>query len=328
MKIDESSVVLKGQHSLESEHKTEVSSRSSFQTIFADISEASEVSQVAAAERSNPGEKVRLMLQQLIAEIIALLSGKKSANGMDVRDLANGQSEPALPVVRARPLRVSEFAWESAKTETLREHERSEFSASGVIRTADGKAIDFELDLTMSRDFQSETKAADGGKVTLRDPLVINFSGASTELSEARFDFDLDSDGKAESIQGATGGSAFLVLDRNGDGRINDGSELFGASSGDGFADLAALDSDGNHWIDEADTAFASLKAWSRDAEGNDKLSTLKERGVGALYLGAIETPFSLKDSANHLRGQIRASGIYLREDGRPGSLQQIDLAV
>jgi hypothetical protein len=54
----------------------------------------------------------------------------------------------------------------------------------------------------------------------------------------------------------------------------------------------------------------------------------LKDKGVGALYLGSAETPFSLKDDDNRLRGEVRASGIYLREDGSTGALQQVDLAV
>jgi len=57
-------------------------------------------------------------------------------------------------------------------------------------------------------------------------------------------------------------------------------------------------------------------------------LSTLAARGVGALYLDAVATPFSLTDSENRLLAEIRASGVYLREDGGVGTLQQVDLAV
>jgi len=122
--------------------------------------------------------------------------------------------------------------------------------------------------------------------------------------------------------------SGYLAIDNNADGRINDGSELFGTRSGDGFADLARFDSDGNHWLDEADPVFDSLRVWQHDAGGKDILSTLRDKGVGALYLGSTETPFALTDKENRLLAQIRASGVYLKEDGRAGSLQQIDLAV
>ena len=54
----------------------------------------------------------------------------------------------------------------------------------------------------------------------------------------------------------------------------------------------------------------------------------MRERGAGALYLESVTTPFSLTDSENRLLAQIRASGVYLREDGGVGTLQQVDLAV
>ena len=49
---------------------------------------------------------------------------------------------------------------------------------------------------------------------------------------------------------------------------------------------------------------------------------------VGALYLGSAETPFALTDWGNARLGYVRASGVYLREDGNVGTMQQIDLAV
>lgn len=330
MKIDESSVQLSSQHSFESECKIEISNRCTFRTVFDNVAGLAGAPRVVAAELPERGEKekVRQMLAQLIAEVIALIAGQSRENFAIVRQSAQREGVPEQPELKVAAARVSEFSWESVRTETIREHESSAFSASGVVRTADGKSIDFKLDLAMCRDYQSECREVDGGKVTLLDPLVINFDGQAATLGDTCFDFDLDSDGRSESLHGLTGGSAFLAFDRNGDGLINDGSELFGARSGDGFADLAQLDGDGNGWLDDADIDYASLKAWSRDAQGKDTLLGLKDQGIGAIYLGSTETPFALKDSANQLHGQVRASGFYLREDGRAGSLQQIDLAV
>ena len=64
------------------------------------------------------------------------------------------------------------------------------------------------------------------------------------EVSDQTFYFDLDADGKEEEIS-VLNGSGYLALDKNGDGTINDGSELFGTRNGDGFADLAQYDEDG-----------------------------------------------------------------------------------
>jgi hypothetical protein len=157
----------------------------------------------------------------------------------------------------------------------------------------------------------------------LRDPLVLSFDGKASELTDQRQSFDLDSDGKLESIPGLASSSGFLVFDRNGNGKADNGSELFGAKTGNGFAELAGFDMDRNGWIDEGDPVFSQLAIWS-----GDSWSSLAGRGVGALYTGAVDAPFSLKNSANGLLGEIRAAGVYLNESGSVGSLQQVDLAV
>lgn len=83
---------------------------------------------------------------------------------------------------------------------------------------------------------------------------------------------DLDADGMEDQISFVLPGSGFLALDLNGDGRINDGRELFGPETGDGFAELARYDEDGNQWIDENDPVFERLRIWTKDAEGRDVL--------------------------------------------------------
>ena len=55
--------------------------------------------------------------------------------------------------------------------------------------------------------------------------------------SPIKTDFDVDSDGQADKGVDAAAGSGFLALDKNSDGKVNNGSELFGAQSGNGFAD-------------------------------------------------------------------------------------------
>lgn len=132
------------------------------------------------------------------------------------------------------------------------------FTAQGAVTTADGKSINFSAALEMSREQYTEitTSIKDGD--ALIDPLVINFSGAGTELSDAKFEFDLDADGTAEMINATSSGSGLLAYDKNGNGVIDDGSELFGPSSGNGFLELASFDNDKNGWIDENDAVFLS----------------------------------------------------------------------
>ena len=79
-----------------------------------------------------------------------------------------------------------------------------------------------------------------------RSPLVINLDSNVTTLSDQKFMFDIDSDGILDSISYLNKGSGYLALDKNGDGVINDGNELFGTKSGDGFYDLSRYDEDHN----------------------------------------------------------------------------------
>ena len=208
------------------------------------------------------------------------------------------------------------------------ECELTGFDTSGSVTTADGRQIDFDASLFLGRSYErKETPrhlSMGGGLV---DPLVINFGTGSTELTDRTFDFDLDADGELDNIAVLGQACGFLAYDKNGDGIINDGGELFGAKSGDGFADLSIYDADGNGWIDEADPIFDKLKIWSKDSAGKDVLVGLGVRGIGAIFLGNSPTEFSLKDLTNDTRGVIRSTGVFLREDGTPGTVQQVDLA-
>jgi hypothetical protein len=214
-------------------------------------------------------------------------------------------------------------------SESRHEQESTSFAASGVVQTADGRQIDFNLTLNMSREYASQSSVSvRAGDAVVKDPLVINFSGSAASLSSARFAFDIDGDGKSEQVAALGANSAFLALDKNGDGKINDGSELFGTKTGNGFGELAAYDADHNGWIDENDAVFNNLKTWSGGADGNGTLETLKQAGVGAIYLGSQQTPFSLKNADNALLGQVKSSGVFLAENGSAGTVQQVDLAV
>jgi hypothetical protein len=212
--------------------------------------------------------------------------------------------------------------------ESYSETETMSFSADGVIRTEDGREIDFSARLNMSRQFMIEKSISIRAGDALKDPLVVNFSGAAAELGERKFVFDIDSDGTSDQISFVAPESGFLALDRNGDGIINNGSELFGPSTGSGFAELAAYDLDGNGWIDENDDIYDRLRIWTRTTDGREQLFALGEKGVGAIYLNHLATPFSFKDGSNELLGQLRDSSIFLGDNGSIGTIQQIDLAV
>jgi len=284
----------------------------------------------AGDDEIGPMEDVKLTVVKLMIEA---LTGKK-IKIMSARDLLRNNSRQPQAVdlaegaKQARTAPSAGFSLEYSSHELRQETETASFSAKGVVRTADGREIAFSTQVNMSRQFIEEKelslRAGDAAKLT--DPLVVNFNAPAAKLSQSKFSFDLDSDGVAEQISLPAPGSGFLALDRNNDGIINNGGELFGAKTGDGFQELAQYDVDANNWIDENDPIYDGLRIWSTDEKGESSLLALGQLGIGAVYLGAVDTEFSLTNGENELQGQVRSSGVFLREDGSAGSIQQVDL--
>lgn len=310
------------------------------------ISDAARAAQAAPASSTAEADAVQKATDEadndprirLIRYIIELMTGKKinTLSSADVQSgTTAGTASPAADTTTAPPAAppaqpAAKAGWgvEVDTHESYTETEQTSFKASGKILTADNKEISFDLSFELSRSYHEESdthiRLGDAKKV---DPLVINFAGNSAQLTSQKFAFDLNGDGTKENISFVQG-AGFLALDKNNDGKINNGTELFGPGTGNGFAELAAYDSDGNHWIDENDAVYQKLKVWTKDGAGHDQLQTLKQANVGALYLGNASTQFSLNNAQNKSDGQIRSSGVWLSEDGKAHSLQQVDLSV
>ncbi len=266
-------------------------------------------------EITNPElEKLKRILQLISGKKIEITSHERGSEGGTFPGVATEMIGPG-----GMGLVVESSRYESESTS---------FHASGRITTEDGRRVNFDLGLTMDREYYAEQTRVVNAPRSLVDPLVINFSGKPAALSEEKFTFDLDGDGSEEEISLLQEGSAFLALDKNGNGVVDDGSELFGATTGNGFGELAELDGDGNGWIDENDELFGRLLVWSKDGGGGDRLSGLADEGVGAIYLKSAETLFTHKDSENGDLGRTARTGIYLKEDGGAGTIQHVDFAV
>ena len=229
---------------------------------------------------------------------------------------------------RMRPTGFDVGIYSFSRQYYYEETESTSFSTQGTVKCADGREISFNLNVEMSRSFQAyyeenylEVQAS------LTDPLVINLDGNIAGLSDQTFFFDIDADGETDEISRLAKGSGYLALDRNGDGIINDGSELFGTKSGDGFKDLAAFDEDGNGFIDEGDSVFRKLKIWMMDENGKQQLVSLLDAGVGAICLQNAATDFALTGEENQTRGMVRKTGFFLYENGGAGSIQHVDVA-
>ena len=208
------------------------------------------------------------------------------------------------------------------------EAESTSFSSTGTVLTADGRELNFNVEMNMSRAFIQENTAITDDVVTLyTDPLVINLDSSPTAVEDVTWNFDIDGDGVMDSISMLSKGNGFLALDHNNNGIIDNGSELFGSKSGNGFSDLATYDTDKNGWIDENDEVYNNLKIWKKN-NTEDRLLSLKEANVGAIYLGYSNTKFNLNNLLdNSANAQIKSTGIYLTEGGESKTLQQVDMA-
>ena len=292
--------------------------------------------QFRTSEHRQDFQDQQLMTQiKLFRSLLQAITGQGKATAIDNSDLSQvAQIDDHLccqhsgSVDELPPLQPGSISIELSfkTTETVTEHESMEFSSSGTVTTKDGLDFSFALEMKMQREYNYQSTSEFSQQIEFKDPLIINYPGTAAELADQKYSFDIDADGNEEMISFFSNG-AMLALDKNADGIINDGSELFGALSGNGFADLAAYDEDGNNYIDEADSIFKDLKLWTK-TDSVDTLLGLDSMDIGAIYLGAAETPFDLKGADNQFNGQLKASSFYLTEAGEAGYIQQVDMVV
>ncbi len=152
-----------------------------------------------------------------------------------------------------------------------------------------------------------------GGAERLASPLILDLDGDGVETvglgSGVKFDHDGNKFAESTGWVGADDG--LLVIDRNGNGSIDSGSELFGnntalkdgKAAANGFAALAEFDSNADGVIDGSDAQFSALRVW-KDINGNGvadsgELLTLKDVGVASIKLGYTDIQ-SIDANGNH----------------------------
>jgi hypothetical protein len=271
---------------------------------------------------TNIGDLKSLLLQYLMESFFGIKHKKFEPQQQEKQWNLDSTFSLNLPQMRAYDRITASVQVEYYESETLT------YQSKGIVNTADGKSIQIDIGFSMSRELYASMKTETTFEQAVCDPLVINYGGTAASLTDETFQFDLTLDGKKDNIHFASQGSGFLALDVNGDGKINDGSELFGPTTGSGFSELRAHDTDKNGWIDENDAVFNKLVIWSKNSDGTDTLYTLKDLGIGAIYLGDVATSFHLQSSEDKTVGQMQATSFFLKEDGGAGTISHIDLVV
>lgn len=170
-----------------------------------------------------------------------------------------------------------------------------------------------------------------------RDPILLDLDGDGLETVglASNVYFDHDGDGVLTKTGWAGANDALLVWDRNGNGTIDTGAELFGdftvlpngTLAPNGFAALAALDANGDGVIDATDPAFAELKLWrdiSQDgvSQGGE-LITLADAGIVSLNLA-----HSLKNQRLANGNTLAREGTFTRADGSTSAMGEFKLAI
>jgi hypothetical protein len=277
-----------------------------------------------------PGDDPRLDGKQ--AQIVALLERIFGVKGIKQFSLDLDYSQAQAVQASAQAAQTAQSGdggagWgaEYDYHEAYSEHEQTSLALAGTFTTADGRAFSFSLDYRLERTYTRTTDIhVRAGDAKLTDPLVLDFGGAGG-LDQATTGLDLDGDGVAEQAHRLNPGQYFLVNDRNGNGVVDSGRELFGTKSGNGFYDLAELDQDHSGFVDAGDAGFAHLRLWNGVDAQPLLLAAFK---VAAIGIDSIAAPFSYKDAQNHLLGENRRLGVYLTDDGKAGAVKQVDLVV
>ncbi|KAF7767599.1 hypothetical protein PCIT_a3648 [Pseudoalteromonas citrea] len=166
-----------------------------------------------------------------------------------------------------------------------------------------------------------------------RDPLAVDLDGDGIETKslENGVHFDLDNSGFAEKVSWLAPDDGFLFLDRNQDGIVNGGGELFGTETTlangelarDGYEALAELDSNEDGIIDAQDTQFAALKVWqdlnSDGVSSESELFSLAQLNITALSLRTSGGTGMDPNGVDH-----RGAGYYTRADGSQGLTESL----
>ncbi len=155
------------------------------------------------------------------------------------------------------------------------------------------------------------------------DPLALDIDGNGLQTTGVHngVSFDINADGKTDKTSFVSGNDAFLALDKNGNGQIDSGKELFGDQNGaaNGYEELRKYDSNYDNKIDKDDPVYERLRLFRMDQSGNQLLTSLDDSGIKSIALGYQNTHKALNQY-----DQVTQQSTYEREDGSTGETGDI----
>jgi hypothetical protein len=160
--------------------------------------------------------------------------------------------------------------------------------------------------------------------------LDLDGNGIQTLAANQGVNFDLFGDGQSAQWGWVAGNDGFLVMDRNGDGQINDGKELFGSGTrladgsraADGYAAMAAEDSNKDGKLDASDANFGKLQVWvDADKDGFTDAGELK----GLADLGIVSLDLNAAKGSEIDNGNLLGlTSSYTKSDGTKGEMADV----
>ena len=246
--------------------------------------------------------------RQLI-QALEVLTGKK----IDLKSLLGKSSKSSVPRSNSPILTYESMQAEQSKMNV---------SFDGKMQTKDGKEIAFSLSIKWSQSFvETQRVRMQDGKV-MQDPLVISLDG-NPPVSSDKIDFNLNA--SAQQINKLNANSGYLVNDKNGNGQADNGSELFGPKTSNGFAELAAYDDDKNGWIDSSDKIYKQLYIWNPQTNANG-MTSLEQAGIGAISLSALDVNYTQKSSIDTPIADYKQASVAVGENGASYGVFSVDL--
>src|SRR5690554_2976296 len=319
MKIQQSAVFLNGQHS------------------YKQLS--AKVTQLSVKEgKKNEGNEVSLTLSTKTQQKLALQASsmvqtvdghqKSFHNSEFTKQLTEAITESKIDISQWQGNLQSSSRGKLIEIQSVTQvkaHENLSFEALGKVQTEDGRIIDFMLALDFDRSTEIQESAYFSSQVEMIDPLMLNINGGTVELTDQWFEFDLLANGSNKGLLKTAHGSGYLAFDKNNNGVIDNGRELFGPMTNNGFEELRQYDEDGNGWIDANDSIYSQLGMLTFNEEGAVFISA-KDAGLGAIYLGAISSDYQLLSDEGKALGSIKQTGVGLSEQGQTLLIQEVHL--
>jgi len=261
------------------------------------------------AIRQNKEQSLAFQLMRAIARV----------NAENQQEPGQKSTNPPSPVnSRLASQRLQELNSQSSN-EVININDSSQFNASNSFSLSYSSSTQTSLTISLIAQSGSDVRLIsleESRSISLElasekqqvDPLIINFSNSefSFDLNNT-VNFDLNADGAKDNFLSPGEGNYFLAFDRNQNGIIDDGSELFGDLNGskDGFDALSDFDQNADGLIDINDPIFNQLVALSFNTDGSQNLLSLSQSDVQAISLSAT-TNNKVYEDGNQLTAESK----------------------